>query len=182
MGWHGAPHALGGDTAHWRLHAHFYPPLLRSASVRKHMVGFELLAETQRDLTPESAAARLARGRRRGMSAERAYSAWLCRAYGVEPEGVVFAPGRVNLIGDHVDYNEGLVLPMPIAAGTAVAWGRCGGSEIEAVALDFADARDSFVAGAELPAPARSTGAPICAEWRQRWPGAGSLRRACAWR
>lgn len=59
MGWHGAPHALGEDTAHWRLHAHFLPPLLRSASVRKHMVGFELLAETQRDITPESAADRL---------------------------------------------------------------------------------------------------------------------------
>ena len=59
MGWHGAPHALGADTAHWRLHAHFFPPLLRSASVRKHMVGFELLGETQRDLTPEAAAGRL---------------------------------------------------------------------------------------------------------------------------
>jgi UDPglucose--hexose-1-phosphate uridylyltransferase len=59
MGWHGAPHALGNDTAHWRLHAHFFPPLLRSATVRKHMVGFELLAETQRDITPEMAAARL---------------------------------------------------------------------------------------------------------------------------
>lgn len=59
MGWHGAPHALGEDIAHWRLHAHFNPPLLRSASVRKHMVGFELLAETQRDITPESAAERL---------------------------------------------------------------------------------------------------------------------------
>ena len=59
MGWHGAPHALGADTSHWRLHAHFYPPLLRSATVRKHMVGFELLAEPQRDLTPESAAQRL---------------------------------------------------------------------------------------------------------------------------
>jgi UDPglucose--hexose-1-phosphate uridylyltransferase len=59
MGWHGAPHGLGEDTGHWRLHAHFYPPLLRSATIRKHMVGFELLAETQRDLTPETAAARL---------------------------------------------------------------------------------------------------------------------------
>lgn len=59
MGWHGAPHGLGDDTAHWRLHAHFLPPLLRSASVRKHMVGFELLGETQRDLTPETAAAQL---------------------------------------------------------------------------------------------------------------------------
>ena len=59
MGWHGAPHAIGADCAHWRLHAHFHPPLLRSATVRKHMVGFELLAETQRDLTPEQAAERL---------------------------------------------------------------------------------------------------------------------------
>ncbi len=59
MGWHGALHELGDDTAHWRLHAHFLPPLLRSATVRKHMVGFELLAETQRDITPESAAQRL---------------------------------------------------------------------------------------------------------------------------
>ena len=59
MGWHGAPHSLGPDHRHWRLHAHFYPPLLRSATVRKHMVGFELLAETQRDLTPEDAASRL---------------------------------------------------------------------------------------------------------------------------
>ena len=59
MGWHGAPHALGEETGHWRLHAHFHPPLLRSATVRKHMVGFELLAEVQRDLTPEQAAARL---------------------------------------------------------------------------------------------------------------------------
>jgi UDPglucose--hexose-1-phosphate uridylyltransferase len=58
MGWHGAPHSLD-ETRHWRLHAHFYPPLLRSASVRKFMVGFEMLGEAQRDLTPEQAAARL---------------------------------------------------------------------------------------------------------------------------
>lgn len=59
FGWHGAPHGAGDGTAHWRLHAHIYPPLLRSATVRKHMVGFELLAEAQRDLTPEQAAAQL---------------------------------------------------------------------------------------------------------------------------
>ncbi len=58
MGWHGAPHP-GGAEEGWQLHAHFYPPLLRSATVRKFMVGFELLAEAQRDLTPEDAAARL---------------------------------------------------------------------------------------------------------------------------
>jgi UDPglucose--hexose-1-phosphate uridylyltransferase len=55
MGWHGAPFN-DGPSDHWQLHAHFYPPLLRSASVRKFMVGYEMLAEPQRDLTPERAA------------------------------------------------------------------------------------------------------------------------------
>lgn len=58
MGWHGAP-SNGEYNDHWQLHAHFYPPLLRSATVRKFLVGFELLSEAQRDLTPEQAAARL---------------------------------------------------------------------------------------------------------------------------
>jgi len=58
MGWHGAPY-LPGDQSHWTLHAHFYPPLLRSETVRKFMVGFEMLAEAQRDLTAEQAAQRL---------------------------------------------------------------------------------------------------------------------------
>ena len=57
MGWHGAPGTQA--TPSWQLHAHIYPPLLRSASVRKHMVGYEMLSEVQRDLTPESAALRL---------------------------------------------------------------------------------------------------------------------------
>ncbi|AXI42516.1 UDP-glucose--hexose-1-phosphate uridylyltransferase [Sulfitobacter sp. SK011] len=56
MGWHGAP-PMASDTEHWQLHAHFYPPLLRSASIRKFMVGYEMLAEAQRDLTAEKAAA-----------------------------------------------------------------------------------------------------------------------------
>lgn len=58
MGWHGAPFSVE-DASHWQLHAHFYPPLLRSASVRKFMVGYEMLGEPQRDLSPEQAAARL---------------------------------------------------------------------------------------------------------------------------
>ncbi|MCA9969387.1 MAG: UDP-glucose--hexose-1-phosphate uridylyltransferase [Anaerolineales bacterium] len=58
MGWHGAPYAADSQ-AHWQLHAHFYPPLLRSATVKKFMVGFEMLGEAQRDLTAEQAAARL---------------------------------------------------------------------------------------------------------------------------
>jgi UDPglucose--hexose-1-phosphate uridylyltransferase len=56
MGWHQAP--FGEPAPGWQLHAHFYPPLLR-AGVRKFMVGYELLAEPQRDITPEEAAERL---------------------------------------------------------------------------------------------------------------------------
>jgi UDPglucose--hexose-1-phosphate uridylyltransferase len=59
MGWHGAPFSPDAATDAWQLHAHVYPPLLRSATVRKFMVGYELLAEPQRDLLPEDAAERL---------------------------------------------------------------------------------------------------------------------------
>ena len=78
MGWHGAPFASEtcqvsqndpvdeGSQAkpdrsysHWQLHAHFYPPLLRSATVKKFLVGYEMLGEAQRDLTAEQAADRL---------------------------------------------------------------------------------------------------------------------------
>ncbi len=55
MGWHGRP-ANSEQAEHWQLHAHFYPPLLRSATVQKFMVGYELMAEKQRDITPEKAA------------------------------------------------------------------------------------------------------------------------------
>jgi len=58
MGLHPAPFD-GDHHIEWLLHAHFYPPLLRSATVRKFMVGFELLGSPQRDITPESAAATL---------------------------------------------------------------------------------------------------------------------------
>lgn len=58
MGFHQAP-TDGQPAPGWHLHAHFLPPLLRSATVRKFMVGFELMGEPQRDITPEQAAARL---------------------------------------------------------------------------------------------------------------------------
>ncbi len=58
MGWHGQP-TDGQLHPEWQLHAHFYPPLLRSATVRKFMVGYELMGNPQRDITPEQAAARL---------------------------------------------------------------------------------------------------------------------------
>jgi UDPglucose--hexose-1-phosphate uridylyltransferase len=58
MGFHQRP-TDGQPHPEWHFHAHFYPPLLRSATVRKFMVGFEMLGTPQRDITPESAAARL---------------------------------------------------------------------------------------------------------------------------
>jgi len=57
MGWHQAPFQSDAER-HWQLHAHFYPPLL-GPNVRKFMVGYELLAESQRDITAEDAAERL---------------------------------------------------------------------------------------------------------------------------
>ncbi|HRR57751.1 MAG TPA: galactose-1-phosphate uridylyltransferase, partial [Acidobacteriota bacterium] len=58
MGLHQTP--MDGEAhPEWHFHLHFYPPLLRSAAVRKFMVGYEMLATPQRDITPESAAERL---------------------------------------------------------------------------------------------------------------------------
>jgi len=70
MGMHQAP--LEGDAEGAHLHLHFYPPLLRSATVRKFLVGYELLAEPQRDITPEQAADRL-----RKSSGEQVYREFL---------------------------------------------------------------------------------------------------------
>ena len=58
MGWHGAP-MDDGAYEYWQLHAHFFPPLLRSATVRKFMVGYEMLGGPQRDITAEQAAEQL---------------------------------------------------------------------------------------------------------------------------
>jgi len=58
MGWHQSP-TDGESHQQWHAHAHFYPPLLRSANVKKFMVGFEMLGNPQRDLTAETAAGKL---------------------------------------------------------------------------------------------------------------------------
>ncbi len=57
-GMHQAPVNEGGQAA-WHWHMHFYPPLLRSAAIKKFMVGYEMLANPQRDITPEIAAEKL---------------------------------------------------------------------------------------------------------------------------
>jgi UDPglucose--hexose-1-phosphate uridylyltransferase len=58
MGFHQQP-TDAEEHPYWHLHGHFYPPLLRSATVKKHMVGYEMLGTPQRDITAEQAATRL---------------------------------------------------------------------------------------------------------------------------
>ena len=75
--------------------------------------------------------------------AERVTAGFLA-SYGRAPDLIAYAPGRVNLIGEHTDYNDGFVLPCAIPYGTAIAIGRNANSRINAVALDFADSSDHF--------------------------------------
>lgn len=183
-----APEAPESDPAH--VHFHFYPPLLRSASVRKFLVGFEMLGEAQRDLTAEQAAARLrdlddvhyhdiesravsragspdglkplaAAGTpavrqmpepksspepkekrnadlpipqfkdladvypantvlREGKRWDDLTQQFKC-AYGEAPSHIVRAPGRVNILGEHVDYSLFPVLPAAIEQDILIA-------------------------------------------------------------
>jgi galactokinase len=74
---------------------------------------------------------------------ERAAAAF-AEAFGGPPEDIAFAPGRVNLIGEHVDYCDGLVLPMPLAMGTAVAWRRTATPGCTVMAADYPDCAYRF--------------------------------------
>jgi UDPglucose--hexose-1-phosphate uridylyltransferase len=135
MGFHQAP-TDGQDHPEWHWHAHFYPPLLRSATVKKFMVGYEMLGSPQRDITPEAAAETL-----RDLPethyldiAQGISPVWNCDRlmdspelaqgffdlYGTEP-AIFSAPGRVNLIGEHTDYNDGFVMPCAIGLKARVA-------------------------------------------------------------
>jgi galactokinase len=78
-------------------------------------------------------------------------------AYGTAPEAIFAAPGRVNLIGEHTDYNDGLVLPCAIDRETMIAVGPGKGDAIEATALDLEQARDAFSSQSAIE--------PAQAEW-----------------
>lgn len=66
------------------------------------------------------------------------------KAYGKVPEVVAFAPGRVNLIGEHTDYNDGFALPCALSFGTAVALARRSDNQIEAHAIDLGGSPANF--------------------------------------
>ncbi|GAA0484530.1 galactokinase [Parasphingorhabdus litoris] len=80
---------------------------------------------------------------RRALLQERVTQAFI-DDYGTEPALLVAAPGRVNLIGEHTDYNDGFVLPCAIDYETMVAIGPGSGSQVDVIACDFDSDRDSF--------------------------------------
>ncbi len=106
--------------------------------------------------------------------ADRVVGAYRAR-YGGEPEGVWFAPGRVNLIGEHTDYTGGLVLPFALPAGVVVAAGRAPG---EAIAVWSSQARGDAHDVREVPLCALTPGAvggwaayPLGMAWSLRAAG-----------
>ena len=80
---------------------------------------------------------------------ERAKAAYRS-AYGQEPEAIIHAPGRVNLIGEHTDYNDGFVLPMAINFGTCVAAGKSSDTMLRSVAADFNAQQDACALDAPI--------------------------------
>ena len=90
------------------------------------------------------------------------------RVFGAPPDGVAQAPGRVNLIGEHTDYNAGLVLPLALEQTTAVAFGARADPLLHFVAADF----DDQTARLELAAPPPGKG------WQNYVRGVGCELRA----
>ena len=143
MGFHQAP-TDGNPHPEWSLHAHFYPPLLRSATVKKFMVGYEMLAMPQRDYYPGRLRCQAARAagdplqtQGCGMNPRETTIREFRRRFGRKPEFIGQAPGRVNLMGEHVDYNDGFVLPAAIDRTVSIAFSPSGDEYSTILAADF---------------------------------------------
>ena len=148
MGWHQRP-VDGSDYPGWVLHAHFYPPLLRSATVRKFLVGFEMLGEPQRDIPAEAAASAAARRVRTALPIRRTINDDLFafhrgtavplqrRLWPAGNAAGARAPGRVNVIGEHTDYNDGFVLPAAITRETRIVAAPRSDGQVHLVAQDL---------------------------------------------
>ncbi len=95
-------------------------------------------------------------------------------AFGAVPEGVFYAPGRVNLIGEHTDYNDGFVLPCAIRFGTAIAFSAGAEGLIDAVAADYGSSRDRFE-------PVASLGHHPQLQWANHLRGVVSAMRGRGW-
>ncbi len=111
---------------------------------------------------------------------ERATAAYIA-AFGEEPHRVAYAPGRVNLIGEHTDYNDGFVLPCAIDRGTAVAIGDAADAMIAVTSADYGEG-DSFDPGQVFQAAPgwRTHVRAIAAVFRARGIAIGGARIAIA--
>ncbi|MBX3373733.1 MAG: galactokinase [Phycisphaeraceae bacterium] len=113
---------------------------------------------------------------------DRAHRAFAAR-FGRRADAIAWAPGRANLIGDHVDYQDGLVLPIAIGAGVAVAAARRPGAVLRAVAMDVSRARHADGAGPEaadpdhLEWPIGTSPPPDGAGWTRHVIGTASMLR-----
>ncbi len=129
------------------------------------MVGYEMLAETQRDLTAEQAAERL-RSQRYPFSrirsvrneSERKTQSLFANAFGYPATHTIQAPGRVNLIGEHTDYNDGFVLPCAIDYQTVISCAPRDDRKVRVMAADYENQLDEF-----------SLDAPIVAHENYQW-------------
>ena len=120
--WNQAP--VGEGREDWWLHLQLFS-LLRAPGKMKYLAGSESgMGAFITDTNPEDVAEQLrTRGRGRVSAAERAAQAFAER-FGTAPEGVWAAPGRVNVIGEHTDYNDGFVLPVALPHTTRAAVAR----------------------------------------------------------
>lgn len=111
---------------------------------------------------------------------ERAIAAYRA-AYGEAPVRLSYAPGRVNLIGEHTDYNDGFVFPCAIDRGTAVAFGSASGAMIDVVSADYGEV-DRFDPAAPFEAAPgwRTHVRAVAAVFRARGTTIGGMRVAIA--
>ncbi|SMD10328.1 MULTISPECIES: galactokinase [Primorskyibacter] len=113
--------------------------------------------------------------------------------FGIPPEAVAFAPGRVNLLGEHTDYNGGLVLPMPLRLGTAMAAGQGGtAGKLRVASADFeseevrdlcenaSDAWSDYVLGSFRNAPGLKEGSGLTAMVVSNLPMGAGLSSSAA--
>ncbi len=113
-------------------------------------------------------------------SVERAIAAYRA-AYGAEPLRIAYAPGRVNLIGEHTDYNDGFVLPCAIDRGTAVAVGDATDGMIVVTSADYNDTNSFDPAAPFAPAPGwRTHVRAVAAVFRARGLAIDGVRIAIA--
>src|SRR5450755_2851074 len=121
---------------------------------------------------PPGAAPRGGQGKRAGPPAAGRAAAWFRGAFGLAPDGAWQAPGRVNLIGEHTDYNEGFVLPFALSRGTLAAASRRADDMLEVRSRQVSGGAAVIPAGALTPGSVTGWAAyPAGVVWAMRAAG-----------